>query len=148
MAELTYRTHTCGALRAADAGRSVRLQGWIHRVRDLGGVIFFDLRDRYGMTQVVVRAGSGVSEIASRVRPEFVVAVDGITEARAAESVNPRMPTGEIEVVASALEILNEARTPPFAISDDSPVAEETRLRHRYIDLRRPELQRNLALRH
>ena len=148
MAELTYRTHTCGALRAADAGRSVRLQGWVHRVRDLGGVIFFDLRDRYGMTQVVVRAGSGVSELASRVRPEFVVAVDGIAEARTPESVNPRMPTGEIEVVASALEILNEARTPPFAIADDSPVAEETRLRYRYLDLRRPELQRNLALRH
>jgi aspartyl-tRNA synthetase len=148
MTELTYRTHTCGALRSADAGRSVRLQGWVHRVRDLGGVIFFDLRDRYGMTQVVVRAGSGVSEIANRVRPEFVVAVDGIVEARAAESVNPRMPTGEIEVVASALEILNEARTPPFAIADDSPVAEETRLRYRYLDLRRPELQRNLALRH
>jgi aspartyl-tRNA synthetase len=148
MAELEYRTHTCGALRAADAGRSVRLQGWVHRVRDLGGVIFFDLRDRYGMTQVVVRSGSGVSDVASKVRPEFVVSVDGIAEARSADSVNPRMPTGEIEVVASGLEILNEARTPPFAISDDSPVAEETRLRYRYLDLRRPGLQRNLILRH
>ena len=148
MAELEYRTHTCGALRAADAGRSVRLQGWVHRVRDLGGVIFFDLRDRYGMTQVVVRSGSGVSDVASKVRPEFVVSVDGIAEARSADSVNPRMPTGEIEVVASGLQILNEARTPPFAISDDSPVAEETRLRYRYVDLRRPGLQRNLILRH
>ena len=148
MEELTYRTHTCGALRAADAGRSVRLQGWVHRVRDLGGVIFFDLRDRYGLTQVVVRAGSGVSEVANRVRPEFVVSVDGIVEARSSDSVNPRMPTGEIEVVASGLEILNEAKTPPFPLNDDTQVAEETRLRYRYLDLRRPALQRNLILRH
>jgi len=135
-------------LRAADAGRSVRVQGWVHRVRDLGGVIFFDLRDRYGITQVVVRDGSGVSDIASRVRPEYVVSVDGIAEARSADSVNPKMPTGEIEVVASGLEILNEARTPPFPLNDDTAVAEETRLRHRYLDLRRPALQRNLMLRH
>ena len=148
MGEFKYRTHTCGALRAADAGREVRLQGWVHRVRDLGGVIFFDVRDRYGMTQVVVRAGSGVSPVAERVRPEFVVSVDGIAEARSLDSVNPKMPTGEIEVVATGIEILNEAKTPPFAISEDSPVAEETRLRYRYLDLRRPELQRNLALRH
>ena len=148
MAELTYRTHTCGALRAADAGHTVRLQGWVHRVRDLGGVIFFDLRDRYGLTQVVVRAGSGVADVANRVRPEFVVSVDGIVEARSADSVNPRMPTGDIEVVASGLEILNEAKTPPFPLNDDTQVAEETRLRYRYLDLRRPALQRNLALRH
>src|SRR4030095_186490 len=110
MAELNYGTHTCGALRAADAGRSVRLQGWVHRVRDLGGVIFFDLRDRYGMTQGVVRAGSGVSDVANRVRPEFVVAVDGIVEARTPEAMNPRMTTGEIEVAAAGVGRAKETR--------------------------------------
>jgi aspartyl-tRNA synthetase len=148
MADVTYRTHTCGALRAGDVGRPVVLQGWVHRVRNLGGLIFFDLRDRYGLTQVIVRTGSGLAETVERLRPEFVVAVEGIVEARAAEALNPRMPTGEVEVVASRLDLLNEARTPPFVISDDAPVADETRLRYRYLDLRRPELQRNLALRH
>jgi aspartyl-tRNA synthetase len=148
MADDTYRTHTCGALRAADVGRPVVLQGWVHRVRNLGGLIFFDLRDRYGLTQVIVRSGSGLAASAERLRPEFVVAVEGIVEARAPEALNPRMPTGEVEVVASRLDVLNEAKTPPFVISDDAPVAEETRLRFRYLDLRRPELQRNLALRH
>jgi len=148
MAEFTYRTHTCGALRAGDVGRPVVLLGWVHRVRNLGGLIFFDLRDRYGRTQVIVRSGSGVGDTATRLRPEFVVAVEGVVEARAAEALNPRMATGEIEVVASRLEVLNEARTPPFVISDDAPVAEETRLRYRYLDLRRPELQGNLILRH
>jgi aspartyl-tRNA synthetase len=148
MGEFSYRTHTCGALRAGDVGRAVVLLGWVHRVRNLGGLIFFDIRDRYGLTQVVVRSGSGVDEAAARIRPEYVVAVAGIVETRAAETVNPKMLTGEIEVVASGLDILNEARTPPFGIADDKPVAEETRLRYRYLDLRRPDLQRNLALRH
>ena len=148
MAEWSYRTHTCGALRAGDVGRPAVLLGWVHRVRNLGGLVFFDLRDRHGLTQVIVRTGSGAEEEAARVRPEFVVAVEGIVEARAAESVNPRMLTGEIELVASRLEVLNEAKTPPFGIADDKPVAEETRLRYRYLDLRRTDLQRNLALRH
>jgi len=148
MPEWSYRTHTCGALRAGDVGRPAVLLGWVHRVRNLGGLVFFDLRDRYGLTQVIIRTGSGAEEIASRIRPEFVVAVEGIVEARAAESINPRMLTGEIEVVAGRLEILNEAKTPPFGIADDKPVAEETRLRYRYLDLRRSDLQRNLALRH
>jgi len=148
MAEWSYRTHTCGALRAGDVGRPAVLLGWVHRVRNLGGLVFFDLRDRHGLTQVIVRTGSGAEEDAGRVRPEFVVAVEGIVEARAADSINPRMLTGEVEVVASRLEILNEAKTPPFGIADDKPVAEETRLRYRYLDLRRPDLQRNLALRH
>jgi aspartyl-tRNA synthetase len=148
MAEWSYRTHTCGALRAGDVGRPAVLMGWVHRVRNMGGLAFFDVRDRHGLTQVVVRTGSGVEEEAARIRPEFVVAVEGIVEARASEAVNPRMLTGEIEVVASRLEILNEAKTPPFGIADDKPVAEETRLRYRYLDLRRPDLQRNLALRH
>ena len=148
MSEFSYRTHTCGALRAGDVGRSVVLLGWVHRVRNLGGLVFFDLRDRYGLTQVVVRSGSGADAAAERVRPEYVVAVEGIVESRAAEAVNPKMLTGEVEVVAATITILNEAKTPPFAINDDAPVAEETRLRYRYLDLRRPDLQRNLALRH
>jgi len=124
------------------------LLGWVHRVRNLGGLVFFDLRDRHGLTQVIVRTGSGAEEAAARIRPEFVVAVEGVVEARAAETVNSKMLTGEIEVVASRLEILNEAKTPPFGIADDKAVAEETRLRYRYLDLRRPDLQRNRALRH
>jgi aspartyl-tRNA synthetase len=148
MAEFSYRTHTCGQLRAADVGKSVTLLGWVHRVRNLGGVLFFDVRDRYGLTQVVVRTGSGVDAVADKVRPEFVVAIDGQVEARSPEAVNAKVLTGEIEVVASGLQILNEAKTPPFAINDDTAVAEETRLRYRYLDLRRPDLQRNLILRH
>ncbi|HEX5070714.1 MAG TPA: aspartate--tRNA ligase, partial [Vicinamibacterales bacterium] len=148
MAEWSYRTHTCGALRAGDVGRPAVLLGWVHRVRNLGGLVFFDLRDRHGLTQVIVRTGSGAEEDASRIRPEFVVAVEGIVEAREAGSINPKMLTGEIEVVASRLEILNEAKTPPFGIADEKPVSEETRLRYRYLDLRRSDLQRNLALRH
>ena len=144
----TYRTHTCGDLRRADVGKSVVLLGWVHRVRDLGGLIFFDLRDRHGLTQVIARAGSATSEAASRVRPEFVVAVRGQVEARSTETINPKLPTGEVEVVATGLDILNDARTPPFPINEDAPVAEETRLRYRYLDLRRPALQRNLILRH
>jgi len=144
----SYRTHTCGALRQDDVGRDVVLLGWVHRVRDLGGLVFFDLRDRFGLTQVVVRAGSAVAGVAEKLRPEFVVAVSGTVDARSAETVNPKMPTGAVEVVAGQVEILNEARTPPFPLNDDAPVSDETRLRYRYLDLRRPALQRNLALRH
>jgi aspartyl-tRNA synthetase len=145
---MTYRTHTCGQLRRTDVGASVVLLGWVHRVRDLGGLTFFDLRDRYGLTQVLVRTGSPAAATAARVRPEFVIAVHGEVEARAAEAVNARLPTGEIDVVVQRLEILNEAKTPPFPINEDTAVAEETRLKYRYLDLRRPALQENLALRH
>jgi aspartyl-tRNA synthetase len=146
--EFTYRTHTCGELRAAHSGQDVVLLGWVHRVRDLGGVTFFDIRDRHGLTQVVSRAGSDAAAIASKVRPEFVVAVNGQVVTRAPEAVNAKLPTGEIEVAAASIEILNEARTPPFSINDDAPVAEETRLRYRYLDLRRGGLQENLVARH
>jgi len=143
-----YRTHTCGELRAADAGKEVTLLGWVHRVRNLGGLIFFDLRDRYGLTQVVVRTGSVVEETATRLRAEFVVSVSGQVTLREAEARNDRMPTGQVEVVASEIVVLNQARTPPFAINEDGPVSEETRLRYRYLDLRRPALLDNLVLRH
>jgi len=146
--EFSYRTHTCGALRHNDVGARAVLLGWVHRVRDLGGLMFFDVRDRYGLTQVVVRAGSAAAEAAGKVRPEFVVAVEGQVEARSAETVNPKVATGEVELVATSVAILNDAKTPPFPINEDTAVAEETRLRFRYLDLRRPELQRNFVLRH
>jgi aspartyl-tRNA synthetase len=143
-----YRTHTCGELRTAHVGQSVVLLGWAHRVRDLGGLFFCDLRDRHGVTQVVVRTGSSMADVANRVRPEYVLVVEGLVEARAPEAVNPKVETGEIDVVVTRLEILNDAKTPPFSINEDTSVAEETRLRYRYLDLRRPALQANLVLRH
>ncbi len=142
------RTHTCGELRTGDVGRDVVLLGWVHRVRDLGSLIFIDLRDRHGVTQVVARADERLIADAKRLRSEFVVAVTGRVEPRAAETVNPKIATGEIEVTASAFTLLNEARTPPFMIADEIEVTEETRLKHRYIDLRRPRMQRNLIMRH
>ena len=148
MSSFSYRTHTAGELRLADVGRTVVLLGWVHRVRNLGGLIFIDVRDRYGITQVVVRTGSPAADAADRVRPEFVVSIQGTVDARSADSVNPKIATGEVEVVADLVEILNEAKTPPFPINEDASVAEETRLRYRYLDLRRPALQQNLVLRH
>ena len=148
MSDSSYRTHTAGALREQHVGQDVVLLGWVHRVRNLGGVLFFDVRDRHGLTQVVVRSDAPAAADADRLRPEFVVRVRGRVERRAPEVVNPKLPTGEVEVVADQVEILNDAKTPPFAINEDGPVAEETRLRYRYLDLRRPDLQRNLVLRH
>ncbi len=145
---MTYRTHTCGELRRDHVGRQVVLLGWVHRVRNLGGVLFFDLRDRHGLTQVVVHAGHPQAETADALRPEFVVAVTGRVEPRAPDAVNARIATGGIEVAAASIEILNEAKTPPFPIADETPVSEETRLRYRYLDLRRSALQANLATRH
>jgi len=143
----TYRTQTCGALRREHVGQTVLLQGWVHRVRDLGGVTFFDLRDRHGLTQVVARSGDALTQ-AAKLRTEFVVSVTGTVEARDAGVTNTKIATGEIEVVASHIELLNEAKTPPFPINEDTVVSEETRLKYRYLDLRRPALQRNLILRH
>jgi len=145
---VSYRTHTCGSLRRSDAGKDVVLLGWVHRVRDLGGVVFFDIRDRYGVTQVVIRERNSPSSTWDRLRPEFVVAVEGRVEVRSADSINPKIDTGEVEVIVRGLQVLNEARTPPFPVNEDTPVAEETRLRYRYLDLRRPQLQQNLVLRH
>ena len=141
------RTHTCGELNAADAGKSVVLLAWVHRVRDLGGVMFFDLRDRYGITQVVVR-DEALSAVAKRLRPEFVVGITGRVDLRAREAVNPKIKTGEIEVAAIDIRLLNDAKTPPFPINEDTPVSEEMRLRYRYLDLRRQRLQQNMILRH
>ena len=142
------RTHTCGALRASDVGAQVVLLGWIHRVRDLGGLLFLDVRDRHGITQVLVPNDSPVMAVAKRLRSEFVVAVMGPVELRGADTVNAKLDTGEVEVMAQEIRLLNEAKTPPFPVADDSPVSEDVRLRYRYLDLRRPRLQFNLGLRH
>ena len=141
------RTHTCGALREGHVGADVTLLGWVHRVRDLGKVIFIDVRDRGGVTQVVVDADPILS-VAKKLRSEFVIGVQGLVRRRSPETVNPKLPTGEVEVAASAIRVLNEARTPPFSIADDTPVSEDVRLKYRYLDLRRPRLQYNLGLRH
>jgi len=142
------RTHTCGELRPAHTGQTVRVLGWVQRRRDHGQVIFLDLRDRSGLIQIVANKekNPGVHARADEVRPEFVLAVEGIVVKR--ESANPNLPTGEVEILAARLDLLNDARTPPFPIETEITASEETRLRHRYLDLRRPPLQRNLALRH
>ncbi|HTK29034.1 MAG TPA: aspartate--tRNA ligase [Vicinamibacterales bacterium] len=142
------RTHTCGGLRADDVGAAAVLLGWVHRVRDLGGVTFIDVRDRGGISQVVVRENEPLMAVAKRLRSEFVVAVQGMVQRRSAETVNPRLATGEVEVLARDIRILNEARTPPFQIAEDQAVSEDVRLKYRYLDLRRPRLQSNLGLRH
>ena len=143
------RTHTCGALRSTDEGKTVVLMGWVHRRRDHGGVIFVDLRDREGITQVVFHedVGPAVHQRAEQVRPEYVVAVEGKVTPRGPAAVNPNLATGEIEVVASKIWILNESRTPPFPMEEQVDVAEDVRLKYRYVDLRRPHMQRNVILR-
>ncbi len=146
-----YRTHTCGQLRVADAGTDARLSGWVHRRRDYGGLIFIDLRDRHGITQVVVDgedASADVLEVASRVRPEFVLQVIGEVAPRLAGTENLKLPTGEIELRATQLTILSESRTPPFYINEpDAAIDEGVRLKYRYLDIRRESMQRNLLLR-
>jgi aspartyl-tRNA synthetase len=139
------RTHTCGALRDSDVGARVTLLGWVHRVRDLGGVVFIDVRDREGITQVVIGSGPLLD---LKLRSEYVIGVIGTVRQRAADTVNPKLPTGTVEVAAEEIRVLNESKTPPFSVSDDSTVSEDVRLRYRYLDLRRPRLQYNMGLRH
>jgi aspartyl-tRNA synthetase len=142
------RTHTCGALRADDVGADAVLLGWVHRIRDLGGVTFIDIRDREGVTQVVARENEALMGAAKRLRPEHVVGVKGVVQRRSDETVNTKLATGEVELLVRELRTLNEARTPPFQIAEDGPVSEEVRLKYRYLDLRRPRLQYNIGLRH
>ncbi len=144
------RTHNCGELRASDAGQSVILLGWVNRRRDHGNLIFLDLRDRYGISQIVLDkdltpAGHAKAEQA---RPEYVVAAIGKVRLRGKDVINPKMPTGEIEIVAEELRLLNDAKVPPFSPSDDAIENEEVRLKYRYLDLRRPEMQHNFEVRH
>ena len=145
-----YRTHTCGELRASDAGIEARLAGWVHRRRDHGQLIFLDLRDRHGITQVVIDKADApeAHETASRVRNEFVVSAAGKVALRLPGTENPRMPTGEIELQATEIDILSEAKTPPFYINEpDKPVDESLRLKYRYLDIRRQPMTERLLLR-
>jgi aspartyl-tRNA synthetase len=142
------RTHYCGAVRAGDADRDVVLMGWVHRRRDLGHLIFIDLRDRSGIAQIVFHKEQqpAAHAKAEELRAEYVVAVEGRVVRR--QKVNPELATGEVEVLAAKLHILNTAKTPPFVVEEEIAASEETRLRYRYLDLRRPRPRANLALRH
>ncbi len=144
------RTHRCGVLRKSDAGATVVLMGWVNRRRDHGNLIFLDLRDRSGVAQIVLdkELCPAAHAKAEHVRPEYVVAVTGKVRQRAVAVVNPNMATGEIEIEASELLMLNDAKTPPFSPAEEAIGNEELRLKYRYIDLRRPEMQRNFELRH
>ncbi|MBI5281174.1 MAG: aspartate--tRNA ligase [Candidatus Solibacter usitatus] len=143
------RTHTCGALRPSDDGARVVVMGWVHRRRDLGGVIFIHLRDREGVSQIVFRADGDpdIHAKAEMLRSEYVVAVEGFVEKRSADTINPSIPTGEVEIVAEKIWLLNTSETPPFPMDEHVDVSEDTRLKYRYVDLRRPHMQRNIILR-
>jgi len=143
------RTHSCGELRASDAGKKALLMGWVHRRRDLGGVIFIHLRDREGVTQLVFHedAEPAVHQRAELLASEYVIAVEGTLALRTAENINPAIPTGEVELVVDKIWILNESRTPPFPMEDSVDVKEDARLKYRYVDLRRPRMQHNIILR-
>ncbi|MDU5144406.1 MAG: aspartate--tRNA ligase [Paenibacillus dendritiformis] len=146
---MMYKTHSCGDITKARIGETVTLNGWVQRRRDLGGVLFVDLRDRTGLVQILFNPefSSQAHEIADRLRNEFVVAVSGQVVLRDAETVNPNLPTGDVEVRVTEIEILNGAKNPPFFIEDGIEIDESLRLRYRYLDLRRPEMQRTLKLR-
>ena len=142
------RTHTCGALRESDVGHDAVLLGWVDRVRDLGSLIFIDVRDRFGTTQVVVREDEALRLVAKRLRPEFVVAVMGPVELRSADTVNSKLDTGTVEIAARKILVLNESDRPPFQITEDVAVSEDLRLKYRYLDLRGHRMQQNIVLRH
>lgn len=143
-----YRTNTCGELRVADVNKKVTLAGWVQKVRNLGAMTFIDLRDRYGITQIVVEEHSAeqTKAVAASLGREFVIQVSGRVIERS--SKNPKMPTGDIEVAADDIVVLNEAATPPFTIEEHSDGGDDLRMKYRYLDLRRPPLQRNMILRH
>lgn len=142
-----YRSHNCGELRAADVDTDVRLSGWLHNRRDLGGILFIDLRDHYGITQLVARPGTAAAEALDKLTKETVVRIDGKVVSRGADNVNPELPTGEIEVEAAEVEVLGAAQQIPFTINADDGVNEEKRLEYRFLDLRRERMHRNIMLR-
>src|SRR5216117_3907685 len=142
-----YRTHTCGELRAPHTGTTARLSGWVHRKRDHGGLLFIDLRDNYGLTQCVLKGSSPHLRTAEGLRLESVVTVTGTVVARAPEAVNPKLPTGEIELAVEGLEVLSIAEPLPIQVSGDAEYPEDARLRHRFLDLRREKLHRTILLR-
>jgi aspartyl-tRNA synthetase len=142
-----YRTHTCGALRLADAGRPVRLSGWVHRKRDHGHLLFIDLRDHYGITQCVIDASSPLFAAADRLRLESVVTLTGTVEARSTDTVNPKLGTGEVELAIAEIEIQSEAEPLPFPVNTEAEYPEEMRLAYRFLDLRREQVHANIMLR-
>ncbi|MBN9560091.1 MAG: aspartate--tRNA ligase [Alphaproteobacteria bacterium] len=142
-----YRTHTCGALRASDAGQTARLSGWVHSKRDHGGLLFIDLRDHYGLTQCVFAAGNPAFALADGIRVESVVTVTGEVVRREPGTVNPRLPTGEIELRVAELVVQSAAEVLPMQVAGDEKFPEDIRLKYRFIDLRREKLQRNMVLR-
>ncbi|MBP0935326.1 aspartate--tRNA ligase [Streptomyces sp. KCTC 0041BP] len=142
-----YRSHTCGELRASDVGADVRLSGWLHNRRDLGGILFIDLRDHYGITQLVARPGTAANEALSSVTKETVVRIDGKVVSRGADNVNPELPSGEVEIEVSEVEVLGASAPLPFTINTDDGVNEERRLEYRFLDLRRERMHRNIMLR-
>ena len=142
-----YRSHTCGALRASDIGAEARLSGWCHRIRDHGGVLFIDLRDHYGMTQIVVDPDSPAFKLAEKVRSEWVIRVDGKVRQRPAGTENANLPTGQVEMFVTALEVLGEAKELPVPVFGDLEYPEDTRLTYRFLDLRREKLHANIMMR-
>src|SRR6056297_393896 len=142
-----YRSHTCAELNKSNVGETVRLSGWVHRIRDHGGVLFIDLRDTFGVTQVLCDPDSAVFTEVEKLRSEWCIRIDGEVKARDEGLVNPRIPTGEIEVFIRDMEILGAAAELPLQVFGDQEYPEETRLRYRYLDLRREAMQHNMALR-
>jgi aspartyl-tRNA synthetase len=142
-----YRSHNCAELRKSDVGKSVRLSGWVHRVRDHGGLLFIDLRDHYGLTQIVADPDSPAFAAAESVRGEWVIRVDGEVKARMPEAVNPNLPTGEVEVFAGGIEVLSAARELPLPVFGEPDYPEDIRLKYRFLDLRRETLHRNIVAR-
>src|SRR5499427_5277758 len=142
-----YRTHTCGALRLADAGETARLSGWLHRKRDHGQLLFIDLRDHYGITQCVIDISSPLFMTADALRVESVVTMTGRVTARSPDTVNPRLDTGEVELVIAEIATLSEAEVLPFPVNSDAETPEDMRLAHRFLDLRRERMHANIMLR-
>ncbi|MGB0608828.1 MAG: OB-fold nucleic acid binding domain-containing protein, partial [Paracoccaceae bacterium] len=142
-----YRSHTCADLNVSHVGQTVRLCGWVHRVRDHGGVLFIDLRDHYGVTQVIADADSPVFSQVEELRSEWCIRIDGNVLARDESLINPKLPTGEVEVFIRDMEVLGASEELPLMVFGDQEYPEETRLRYRYLDLRREKLQNNMKLR-
>src|SRR3954453_8514660 len=139
-----YRTHTCGELRESDVEKKVRLSGWCHRIRDHGGLLFIDLRDHYGLTQVVADPDSPAFKEAEKLRAEWVVRIDGMVRRRPEGTDNPDLPTGQVEVFATEIEVLGAAAELPMPVFGDQEYPEETRLKYRFLDLRRDRLHQNI----
>ena len=143
-----YRTNTCGELRLADAGKKVTLAGWAQKVRKMGGMTFIDLRDRYGITQIVFEddTNAALCDQANKVGREFVLQITGTVKER--QSKNPHLPTGDVEIIAEKLNVLSPSLVPPFTIEDETDGGDDLRMKYRYLDLRRPCVRKNLELRH